>query len=412
MKIVDASPHQRNASCPQPADRLPRHCDVAVVGGGPGGACAAYALASQGIDVALLERELLPRYKACGGGLVHRVHDFLPVDAETAIERRCRAAEVNLMASGQHFVTHRQEPIVSTTMRASFDWLLVEAAARAGARVIYPCEVLAIASHRYGVDLTTHMGQVHAHFVIAAHGAAGRLSRLGGWRDHCVTAPALEWEVRVPPEVFDRFSQTARFDIGAVANGYGWVFPKRAHLSVGIGVLNPARRTTQTLKKSLRQYLAAIGVAPLIEVQQHGYVVPLTTHKAPLMRDRVMLVGDSAGLADPLTGEGISNAVISGRLAGEALAAGALNPERVMAHYQERMDGMILRELRSAHYLARLLYATPALSAASLFGSCGARLTERVTDVFMGERRYTEEVDRRISLLRKLCKWGQRQAGS
>lgn len=78
----------------------------------------------------------------------------------------------------------------------------------------------------------------------------------------------------------------------------------------------------------------------------------------------------------------------------------------------DRVGTLGLTPLTKPVKLASLLYATPALSAASLFGSCGARLTERVTDVFMGERRYTEEVDRRISLLRKLCKWGQRQARS
>jgi len=376
---------------PQQPDGLPQQCEVAVVGGGPAGACAAHTLAGAGVDVVLLEREMLPRYKVCGGGLVHRVHQFLPVDVGMAIERRCRDVELNLLPSGQHFVAHRHQPVVSMTMRAQFDWLLVDAARQAGARLIYPCEVLDLAGRPNGVELDTAAGKLYARFVIAADGAAGRLARCGGWQDSRILAPALEYEVTVPPEILDRFGRTARFDIGAVPTGYGWVFPKREHLSVGVGVFRSARRGRRMLKQALQGYLAAIGVAPLIAAQAHGYVIPLTPRKGPLMRKRVMLVGDSAGLADPLTGEGISNAVISGRLAGEALIAAALDPESAMARYQERVDGMILRELRAARFLARLLYGVPGL-AAPLFARHGARMTERVVNIFMGERSYAEEV--------------------
>ena len=87
---------------------------------------------------------MLPRYKVCGGGVVHRALRFLPTEAATAVERRCPEAEVNLLPYGYRFVARRHAPIVSMTMRARFDWLLVDAARRAGARIVYPCEVLGI----------------------------------------------------------------------------------------------------------------------------------------------------------------------------------------------------------------------------------------------------------------------------
>jgi geranylgeranyl reductase family protein len=384
-------PHHRNRTLSPQACNLPQRCEVAVVGGGPSGACAAHHLASKGIDVVLLEREMLPRYKVCGGGLVHRVLQFLPTDVGTVVERRCTVAEVNLLPQGYHFIARRHEPVVSMTMRAQFDWLLVEGARLAGARIVYPCDVLDIDWRADEARLDTTAGSLNARFVIAADGAMGRLARFGGWRDKRIMAPALEWEVTVPPEVHDRFSRTARFDIGAISNGYGWVFPKREHLSVGVCVLKSPCFGRRTLKQSLQHYLAVIGVAPLLSEQKHGYVIPLIPRMGPLVRQRMLLVGDAAGLADPLTGEGISNAVISGRLAGEALDAGALHPDSVMAYYQDRIDEMLLRELRTARSLARLLYSVPGL-AAPIFRRHGARITERVVDIFMGERGYPKQI--------------------
>lgn len=401
IRTLGTYSHRRNRSSAVLSDTLPQRCEVAVVGGGPSGACAAHTLASNGVDVVLLERDMLPRYKVCGGGLVHRVHRFLPVDAGPVIERRCHEAELNLLPYDHRFVAHRRDPVVSMTMRAQFDRLLVNAAREAGARIVYPCEVLDMVRRRDETELNTRAGRLLARFVIAADGAAGRLARCGGWQAHHNSVPALEHEITVPQEILERFSRTARFDLGAVPGGYGWVFPKHGHLSVGI--LGTARTGGRALKQALQRYLSGIGVAPILAAQAHGYVIPLAPRKGPLSRQGMLLVGDSAGLADPLTGEGISNAVISGRLAGEALLAADLDPTRVEPSYQERVDAAILRELRASRTLARLLYGVPGL-AGRLFRRHGTGITERMVDVFMGKRSCAEEVGRRIGILRTVLR--------
>jgi len=272
------------------------------------------------VDVVLLDREMLPRYKVCGGGLVHRVLQFLPTDVTTAVERQCAVAEVNLLPYGYHFESRRHVPVVSMTMRAEFDWLLVDAARQAGARIVYPCEVRGITWCTDEARLDTTAGSLYARFVIAADGAAGHLARFGGFHDKRIMAPALEWEVTVPPEILVRFGQAARFDIGAVSNGYGWVFPKREHLSVGVCVLHSPCSGRRSLKQALQDYLAAAGVAPVLSAQKHGYVIPLTPREGPLGCQRMLLVGDAAGLARDLSGEGIGPAIRSGRLAAAAAA--------------------------------------------------------------------------------------------
>ena len=92
-------------------------CDVAVVGGGPAGATAALQLARRGVKVTLVEREPLPRYKTCGGGLVARGLGLLPPDVRGVIERSCERAELHLLDADLHYRATRDAPIMVMTMR-------------------------------------------------------------------------------------------------------------------------------------------------------------------------------------------------------------------------------------------------------------------------------------------------------
>src|SRR5690242_21026086 len=98
--------------------------DVAVVGSGPAGATAARSLAGRGLKVALLEREALPRYKTCGGGLVARAFDILPPEVRGVVERRCEIAELHLLDRDMHFRAARTQAFISMTMRDRLDHTL------------------------------------------------------------------------------------------------------------------------------------------------------------------------------------------------------------------------------------------------------------------------------------------------
>lgn len=368
---------------------LPEQCDVAVVGTGPAGTCAAYALARQGVDVVLLERDALPRYKVCGGGVVYRAWQLFPVDVSSVVERECRHAELNLEPGNHHFVAERNKPIVSMSMRASLDLALARSAKSAGAAIVAPCQVVKLTHDSNAVELVTDKGILQARFVVAADGAAGKVARMAGFGDGRLMAPALEHEITVPGEILEQFGKTARFDIGAVPGGYGWIFPKQHHLSVGVGVLTSKSGGSHALKNSLQSYLSLIGVGPITSAQQHGYVIPIAPRSGPLVRNRVILVGDAAGLADPVTGEGISNAALSGLLAGEAITAGDFHDEDVLANYSTLLEKEILKDLRMSRRLAHFLYGSSTV-ASGIFKHYGQRITERVTDIFMGSRSYAD----------------------
>src|SRR2546422_2031372 len=235
--------------------------DVAVVGAGPAGATAALTLARRGLSVALLERDRFPRYKTCGGGLVGRALALLPPEVERVLERRCGEADLHLLDASQRYRATRDPigpPIMAMTMRDRLDHVLASAPAAAGAELPAPCTVSGVSLEPRHVRLDTDAGPVTAAFVIAADGATGDLARLAGWSDGRHLIPALEYEVRVDDATLDRFARVPRFDVGIIPHGYAWVFPKTAHLSVGVLTTH---RGAINLHRHLEEYLRVIGLA-------------------------------------------------------------------------------------------------------------------------------------------------------
>ncbi|MFN0007682.1 MAG: geranylgeranyl reductase family protein [Planctomycetota bacterium] len=370
--------------------------DVAVVGSGPAGASAALHLAREGRRVALIERETLPRYKTCGGGVVGRAFRNLPKDVAIPVEHACASAEAGFLESGMSFRVRREAPIVSMTMRSELDRALAEAAVASGAELLAPCALSDLRQDGETVELETSRGRMRARFVIGADGVLSTVARKAGWTRAPRTIGALEVEARVPAEVFARFTGVARFDFEAMEAGYGWVFPKREHLSCGILTM---RRGAGGLHEALDRYLARVGVAPVTAEERHGYVIPVRPRPGGFVRGRVLLAGDAAGLADALTGEGISIAMASGRLAAEAILQG--EPSRVQRAYERALRREILGELRWGRVLAWITYEHPGLLR-TLLRRRGQAFCERLTDVYLGERTYRSLLTRPSSYWRLL----------
>ena len=381
--------------------------DVIVVGSGPSGSCAAWRLAQAGVAVAVFEKATLPRYKTCGGGLVGRAIQALPLDVRHVVEHDCHTAQLNVLPGELSFTTHRPTPIVSMTMRDQFDYALLVAAQAAGATVHQQCAVEKVSFHGDFVMLTTNRGAMKAKFVIAADGALSTVSRSMGMADGRVLIPALEYEVTVPHDRLDRFRNTARFDFGVPSHGYAWAFPKRQHLS--IGVLSTMQRGTD-LKSSIARYLDVLGCPSVTQIERHGFVIPIRPRRGPFVDKRVLMVGDAAGFADPVTGEGISFAIRSGLMAAQALIETHLEEESVRQTYTHALAETILPELQTGRWLARLLYHCPRTRSWA-FTQHGQRLCEAVTDVMAGTRTYREVVFNSRSILKLLTpSWLRRSA--
>lgn len=374
-----------------------RSFDVVVVGGGPAGALGALELARAGLRVAVIEKEAPPRYKTCGGGVVPKARRLLEVDLDGAVAHSCFAAELNLMGADVRCRVERDEPLVTMTMRADLDALLLAAAAGAGAEVVASCAFEGLGRNGSAIVVETDRGTFEARYVVAADGARSRTARAAGWAANGRNVPALESELAVDAETWDRFAGCARFDFGIPSDGYAWVFPKRpGHLSAGCLATGCGARG---LKRHLETYLHGIGLDGHRDREDHGFVISVAPRSGGLARGGVLLAGDAAGLADPVTCEGISHAAASGRLAARAIAEGFDDPARVERTYHQAVDSEILSDLRVARFFARLLYGCPRLRR-FVFRRVVRPLAEGVADVISGRDSYSRFVKRAFRPLR------------
>jgi geranylgeranyl reductase family protein len=286
---------------------------IVVVGAGPAGATAARILASRGARVTLLDARRLPRPKLCGGGLTPKAQRLVPPAALATVERRVHRVELR---GGLLPALRLDEPGVEIAMveRDRFDLVLTEAAADAGADVRDGEHVDTVREDDSGVTLTTRSGRLRADAVVAADGdPSGIARRLGLGGPAARHAFALEVDL---PLSGDAPTDTAILSF-VIRGGYAWYFPKGAHANVGAGSYrgtDPA-----SLKTSLVRFAGGLGLDPTA-ARIAGHWIPQGLRRGSLASARVILAGDAAATADPLFGEGIAYAIVSGIAAADAIA--------------------------------------------------------------------------------------------
>ena len=289
--------------------------DVLVVGAGPAGSTAAYRLAKGGASVLLADRAHFPRDKPCGGGLTIRAVRQLPVAIDPVVEDVVDRFELRL-GFGRSFERHGREPLCLMTQRKRLDAYLAEEAAGAGADFRDGTKVSEISLTREGVRASVGDDLVDAQVLIGADGANGVTARaleLGADYGHGV---ALEGNVRYGTVPRERYQGRLVLELGNVPGGYGWVFPKGDHVNIGVGGwASEGPRLRHHLGRLCEQH--GVSTSDLEDVR--GYRLPYRRTSSPLVRGRALLVGDAAGLLDPLTGDGIYEALVSSRLAAQTV---------------------------------------------------------------------------------------------
>ncbi len=340
--------------------------DVIVVGAGPGGSTTAEGLARAGLRVLLVEKSKLPRYKPCGGGLTTKVRTALGFDFSPVVENTISNASVAFGA--ERLRLDLGGPVGWCVMRDRFDLLLAQRAVASGAELRDSQTVSRIDFDDAGATVTTSSGTERARWVVGADGVNGIVRRAAGMPPLKRLAVALEAEMDVPSAAIEQWGGILHMDFAALRGGYGWIFPKAEHLSVGLGYIVPPPHPLD-LRAELDRYIAS---EPSLRGARsrltRGHRIPLGGSLERYHSARALAVGDAAGVADPFTAEGIYYAIRSGQIAAEEIKSAFIAGNLDLSAYSRRINAEINQDFRYAWLFARTFYRVPHL-AYHLFGT-------------------------------------------
>lgn len=298
--------------------------DAIIVGAGPSGCAAAFDLAVAGKRVLLLDRHRFPRIKPCAGALTIKTVRALRYSVDPVV--RTVASGIHLTNNLDKAIELRsQHPVCLMTVRAEFDHFCLQQTIAAGAEFQRIADVSSLELKDENVVLLTNAAEFRTRFLIGADGAHSKVRLLLG--DHSWFRRGLAIEAHAP---LHKNAQPMEIDFGVVSRGYGWSFNKGDHLNVGLYTGQPGIKLTRT---SLAEYLKRkfqredfdhfvghyLGIGGVSYTPQHH---------------RVFLVGDAAGMTDPVSGEGICNAIKSGQAAAKAIIE---NSDASQAAYQANL---------------------------------------------------------------------------
>lgn len=343
-----------------------RTVDLAIVGGGPAGAAAAIAARASrpDLDVLLIDRAAFPRDKACGDGL--------GPECVVALEQLGIAGVLGDLEPVHNVEVHAPDGghvrgVVPrpgwVKPRFDLDHRLHQAAVASGAEPIV---------HRVGelrpVDGGVEIpGVCRARWVIGADGANSRARRAAGWPAGSRQPLGLAMRGYADGPSLDALY--IRF-VDEAWPAYAWAFPLgNGQCNVGFGTFDRAKVSGRAaLVAAIERHLPEYEVD---EATLRAHHLPLASIRPALGSDVILLAGDAANLVHPLTGEGITYALVSGRLAGETVALAATDPAvEPQRRYRAAVNGHLGRHLRHVRLAARLFrHRTPVnLSVAAAAG--------------------------------------------
>ncbi|NET88438.1 MAG: geranylgeranyl reductase family protein [Kamptonema sp. SIO1D9] len=368
--------------------------DCIIVGAGPAGSTAAYHLSNQGRSVLLLEKKSFPRYKPCGGGVSPAIQQWFDFDLTPVVDNKVNRVR---------FTWKKGDPVeteLDTTepfwmvQRDVFDNFLVEKAVEAGSELQDNSEVTAVQISNDIASVTTSKGKFDARYLIAADGASGAMANWLGFKEaKQFLGAVLEVETAVAPAE----RNTAKFEFGSLKNGLLWCFPKSNGYSLSAGIIRGGKGKVKDLEKQLTNYASELGIN-LSQSQFYNYPMNLWSSERQLHQNNALLVGETAGIADPLIAEGIRPAILSGVKAAEAIVKALAGDRNALAGYTDTINSEIGSDLVLAQRLSGLFFQFPGI--AYRVGVKRPYAGKMMSRILCGELRYADITDMAMQRLK------------
>jgi len=323
--------------------------DVVIIGAGPAGCAAAYDLRASQRQVLLLDKREFPRGKTCAGGLTPKTLKALRYSVAPVVKKVCSRMVVG---KGLHrkVMFNSRHPICAMTVRSQFDSFCLEKTMQRGASFDVVKTIDGIEETDTHVDLHTDKGIIRSKYMIGADGVNSRVRRL----THAFAGIKREFAIEgiIPMGKASQTEMEINFD--RAISGYGWTFPKDDHVNVG---LYSSMGSEKLSKQQLIQYSKdRFGDDAVEDVR--GYPIGTGGWNYRPTHKRIILAGDAAGMADPLLGEGIFNAVKSGQMAALAVDQGLSEASGIDHIYNDLISG-IKKDLMVGYRTSRWFYRYP-----------------------------------------------------
>jgi geranylgeranyl reductase family protein len=337
--------------------------DVLVVGAGPTGSTAATTIGQLGHSVAIIDKAAFPRHKTCASwinALAFCRFPYLQRELDNLVDCPFYGIRFYDQSIARHGTYNERKPSGYLTLRSKFDYGLVKVAAAAGATLYQGVRAVRIDEDKTGVHAKLSDGRtLRARFLLGADGSNSQIARWSGlrksWRHDQYVLCANE-DVPYSAQGIERF-YGKRFPLFVSLrfngmDGYGWVFPKRNYICVGIG--GRVGRDAD-IRAIVRTFVEKAREAKLIPsdltISDPNYALDPAgaVHKMPtLTKNRTILIGDAGGFVSGSTGEGIYPGMVSGAIAADvvhdALTIGSSDVSAFNQRWREEL-GSYLRSL-------------------------------------------------------------------